>query len=83
MKGIYGITLKVIQGQKGPIWFEPLWSISANISETVHHHMMKVCMENIYIVSHIWPFSLPDKIWPWMTLQDQIKVNDILVACYS
>ena len=29
----------------------------------------------IHIVSHIWPFSLPDKIWPWMSLKGQIKVK--------
>ena len=58
-----------IQGQK--VQFGPVWSISANISETVHR-MMKV-----------WPFSLPYKIWPWMTLIGQIKVIKFSTGCFS
>ena len=61
------------QGQKGP-----MWSISVNILETVHDKSLY----EIHIVSHIWPFCLPDKIWPLMILKGQIKVNDILIDCY-
>ena len=39
----YGITLKVIFKVRN-VQFGPLWSISANISETIHR-MMKVCMK--------------------------------------
>ena len=42
----YGITLKVIFKVRN-VQFGPLWSISANISETIHR-MMKVCMKYIY-----------------------------------
>ena len=36
-----------------------------------------------HIVSHIWPFSLPYKIWPWMTLIGQIKVIEFSTDCFS
>ena len=29
---------------------------------------------NAYIVNHIWSFSLPHDIWPWVALKGQIKV---------
>ena len=51
-----------------------------------HHYARSQYDESlyeIYILSHIWSFSLPDKILPWMSLKGQIKVNDILVGCYS
>ena len=49
----------------------------------VYVYVYDESLYEIHIVSHIWPFSLPDKIWPWMSLKGQIKVNDILVGCYS
>ena len=42
-----------------------------------------------YIVSHIWPLSLPYNIWPWKTLKGKIKVIEFLAvffisaACYD
>ena len=35
-----------------------------------------------HIVSHIWRFSLPYKIWPWMTLKGQIKVIEFSAGCF-
>ena len=60
MNGVESILTIIFKARK--VQFEPLWYIWANSSETVHR------MINLYethVVSHIWPFSLPNKIWHW------------------
>ena len=36
-------------------------------------HLINFCMKR-HIVNHIWSFSLPHDIWPWVALTDHIKV---------
>ena len=60
--------------------FGPLWSIWANILETVHV-MPKVSMKHI-IGSHIWSFCWPHDLWPWIIMKGQIKVI-LNGACYE
>ena len=36
-----------------------------------------------HMVSHIWSFSLPHDIWPWMTFKGQIKVIECLMGYIS
>ena len=81
------VTQQVIFNVKNfQVW--PLWYTWTNIFETVHA-MTNVSIKHLLyiyeklIISHNWPFSLPDKVWHWMTLKGQIKVIEFLAGCFS
>ena len=45
-------------------------------------HLIQFCMKHS-IVNHIWSFSLPRDIWPWVALKGQIKVIECSLGCVS
>ena len=42
----------------------------------------KWCILWLKCVCHTWPFSLPYKFWPWMTLKGQTKVFEFSAVCF-
>ena len=40
-------------------------------------------LHETHIVNHIWSFSLPHDIWPWVVLKGQIKVIWCSLDCVS
>ena len=46
-------------------------------------HLIKCCMNRIYIVNHIWSFSLPHDIWPWVGIERSLCCVSKIMYYYS
>ena len=60
------------QGQKGPIWTFVIY-----LGQYLRNGACcDQCLYEAHIQSHIWSFSWPCDLWPWITFKGQIKVTD-------
>ena len=59
------------QGQKGPIWTFVIY-LGQYLGNGA---WCDQCLCEAHIQSHIWSFSWPCDLWPWITFKGQIKVT--------
>ena len=63
---------RYFQGQKGPIWTFVIY-----LGQYLRNGACcDQCLYEAHIQSHIWSFSWPCDLWPWITFKGQIKVTD-------